>query len=83
MAAHATLRNALVLEPSSTVQLVVGSDHGAMLIIDGQVDVPLQDGEVVEVTPSRYQARFLRARAGDAFYASLLARRRFGASKGC
>lgn len=82
MAAHATLRNALVLEPSSTVQLVVGSDHGAMSI-DGQVDVPLQDGEVVEVTPSRYQARFLRARAGDAFYASLLARRRFGASKGC
>lgn len=78
VAAHAALRNALVLEPTTSVQLVVGSDHGAMLSIDGQVDIPIQDGEVLEVTPSRYVARFLRPETADAFYTTLLARLRFG-----
>ena len=78
VAAHAAMRNALVLEPASSVELVVRSDHGAMLSIDGQVDVPLEDGEVVEVTPSQYVTRFLRALPADDFYATVHARLRYG-----
>ena len=78
VAAHAAMRNALVLEPSFSVQLVVRSDHGAMLSIDGQVDIPLEDGEIVDVSPSKYATRFLRATAADDFYRTVLTRLRYG-----
>lgn len=78
VAAHATLPNAFLLEPHSTVQLRVHSDHGAAMSIDGQVDIPLTDGDTVTVGLSPYKARFIRAHSKDAFYSSLLQRLRFG-----
>jgi NAD+ kinase len=80
VAAHATLPNALLLEPESRVQLRVHSDHGAVMSIDGQVDITLADSDTVTVTLSPYQARFIRAQPGDAFYRTLLQRLHFGES---
>ena len=80
VAAHATLNNALVLEPESVVELTVYSDHGAIVSIDGQVDITVDDGETVTVRRSPHQARFLRTSPGDHFYESLIHRLRFGES---
>ena len=77
VAPHATLGNALVLEPSMTVQLTVYSDHGAVLSIDGQGDIPIEDGDTVTIRQSPYSARFLRLEPGDHYYANLLARLHF------
>src|SRR5207237_6996277 len=82
VAPHATLGNALVLDPGSVVELTVYSDHGAMVSIDGQVDISVEDGETITVRRSPYSARFLRTMAGDHFYSSLLHRLRFGESAG-
>ncbi len=80
VAPHATLHNALVLEPRSVVELTIYSDHGASVSIDGQADIIIQDGETVTIRRSPYEARFLRAAPNDHFYASLLHRLRFGES---
>ena len=80
VAAHATLPNAFVLEPSSRVRLKVHSDHGAVMSIDGQVDIALTDSDTVTVTLSPYKSRFVRATDGDRFYASLMQRLHFGDS---
>jgi len=79
---QATFNNALVLRSTSMVQLMVTSDHGAILSIDGQIDVPLEDGETVTVQKSPYHVSFLRASAQDSFYGELLARLRFGENLG-
>lgn len=78
VAAHATLSNAFLLEPHSEVRLQVHSDHGAVMSIDGQVDIPLTDGDTVTVRLSPYLARFIRGSAQDAFYRDLLHRLRYG-----
>lgn len=78
VSAHAMLPNALVLEPATTVQLTVHSDHGSILSIDGQVDIPLQDGETITVQRSPHTARFLRTDAREHFYADFFPRLRFG-----
>jgi len=82
VAPHATLGNAMVLEPDSVVELTVYSDHGASFSVDGQVDVLMEDGETVTVRRSPYSARFLRSGKGDHFYANLIHRLRFGESAG-
>lgn len=82
VAPHATLNNAIVLEPESIVDLTVYSDHGATVSIDGQVDVAIEDGETITIRRSPYSARFLRTAATDHFYASLIHRLRFGESAG-
>lgn len=82
VAPHATLHNALVLEPESVVELTVRSDHGAMVSIDGVADIAVEDGETVTVRRSPYSARFLRTEPSDHFYASLIQRLRFGESAG-
>ena len=78
VAPHATLSNSLILNPTARVELIVNSDHGAVLSIDGQMDIPLENGETITVQRSQHVARFLRAHPGDHFYANLLARLRFG-----
>ena len=77
VSAHATLANAMVLEPDSAAELTVHSDHGAFLSIDGQIDVPLPDGASVTVQRSPFSASFLRSER-QPFYTQLLRRLRFG-----
>ncbi len=80
VAAHATLNNSFLLEPDSKVRLRVHSDHGAVMSIDGQVDIALTDGDTITVELSPFKARFIRARPDDTFYANLLPRLHFGSS---
>ena len=82
VAPHATLTNAVVIEPSATVRLKVSSEQGAILSVDGQVDLPIGQEETVTIQKSPYAARFLRSSPDAYFYSHLITRLRFGEDAG-
>ncbi len=71
VAAHLALGRSLVLQPQSVVELRVTSDHGAILSVDGQEDLPLTSGSSVSVRISEHLTRFVRFREPSSFYADL------------
>jgi NAD+ kinase len=68
---HLGLSHALVLPPQSMVDLQVAPREKVVLSIDGQIEVPLSDGQNIEVKLSPYTARFLRIHDPTYFYNSL------------
>lgn len=68
---HLGLSHALVLPPDSTVDLRIARREKVILSIDGQVELPLSDGQRVRVKLSPHTARFLRIHEPTYFYSSL------------
>ncbi len=66
----------LVLPEGSQVLFRLETDHGAILTIDGQIDVQLADGDEVTVAASADLARFARLRPRTYFYRTLVDRLR-------
>ncbi len=66
----------MVLPEGSRVLFRLETDHGAILTIDGQTDVPLQNGDEVRVAASPHVARFARLRPRTYFYRTLVERLR-------
>jgi len=60
----------LVLPASSVVRLEVHTNHQAALSVDGHINLPMADGDVITVRHSANSGRFLRIHSGD-FYGSL------------
>ncbi len=71
LAAHLTFDKALVIPPESQIQLQVETDHQAIISVDGQVNLPLKNGDRVQVSISPYVVRFLRAQPHTYFYDTL------------
>jgi len=71
VSAHLTMAYALVLPPTSVVELTVRTDHEAILSIDGQIELRLHDGDTIAVQRSPYSARFLRIHPPTYFYSML------------
>jgi len=76
IAPHLSLARAVVLAEGSTVSVEISTDHTAMLTIDGQFEVELQDEDTVVVKASPYQAHFIRMQEPTYFYRTLMARLR-------
>ncbi|HZS91370.1 MAG TPA: NAD(+)/NADH kinase [Chloroflexota bacterium] len=70
--AHPRTSGALVIPSDTAVTMVVHTDHGAALSIDGQDEILMRDGDTVIVGASPYSARFLRRQERDYFYRTLL-----------
>jgi NAD+ kinase len=68
---HLGLSHALVLPPQSIVDLKVAHGEKVILSIDGQVELPLADGQNIRVKLSSHVARFLRIHHSNYFYSSL------------
>src|SRR5512143_4163050 len=66
----------LVLPEGSRVLFRLETDHRAILPIDGQTDIELQDGDRVSVEASTNVARFVRLRPRTYFYRTLVKRLR-------
>jgi NAD+ kinase len=77
VSAHLALGRSLVLQPDSSVDLRVTSDHGAVLSIDGQEDLGVASGTTVHAAISPHVTRFVRFREPAAFYADLAERLEF------
>jgi NAD+ kinase len=71
VSAHLALGRSIVLQPDSTVDLMVTSDHGAVLSVDGQEDVPINSGTHVMVRLSEHVTRFVRFKEPSSFFTDL------------
>jgi NAD+ kinase len=74
IAPHLSIDRAIVLPQGTTVEVIARTDHQAILSADGQYEVELQDGDRVVAQMSAYQTRFVRVRARNYFYISLMQR---------
>jgi NAD+ kinase len=72
IAAHLSLSTALLLPSEATVKLEVNTTHQATLSIDGQIEVPLSDGDIIKIKRSPYLTRMLRAEWPLPFYSTLM-----------
>lgn len=72
IAPHLCMDKAVVLSEGSQVRIQVSTDHQAILTVDGQFEVELQDGDEVHVCASPHVARFIRIRERSYFYQTLL-----------
>ena len=78
VAPHVGIAPALVLPVNSVVELVVETDHPAILSVDGYIDSELSFGDAVRVQTSDHRAHFLRANPETHFYSTLTQRLGFG-----
>jgi NAD+ kinase len=74
IAPHLTVVHSLVLLPTAVVELKIATDHPASLTIDGQKDIPLENGDIVTVTASPLVSKFVRMAPKAYFYRTLLER---------
>jgi NAD+ kinase len=73
---YLTQIRSLVLPEGSRVMFHLTTDHHAILTVDGQIDVELQDGDEVTVRASEHVARFARLQSPTYFYRTLVERLR-------
>lgn len=71
VSAHLALGRSLVLQRESVIEIRVTSDHGAIVSVDGQDDVPIHSGATVTLGVSEHLTRFVRFREPNSFYADL------------
>lgn len=72
VAPHMSMDRAVALSEGTEVRLRVYSDHSAMLTVDGQFEVEVDDSDEIIVNSSPYQARFVRIRPRSYFYQTLM-----------
>lgn len=72
VAPHMSMDRAVVLSEGTEVRLRVYSDHSAMLTVDGQFEVEVDDQDEVVVVGSPFRARFIRMRPRSYFYQTLM-----------
>ena len=78
VAPHVGIAPAVVLPANSVVELVVETDHPAILSVDGYMDRELSFGDAIRVQTSGHKTHFLRAHPETYFYETLTQRLGFG-----
>ncbi len=73
VAPHLASRHALVLPRTEVVHITLEPGQQAVLSVDGEADLDLEEGDSVLVKPSRYRARFLRLHPPSDFYTRMAA----------
>ena len=74
IAPHLTMDRAIVLPQGAMVKVQVFTDHQAILTVDGQFEVTLQQGDVVMVRASPDICHFVRLQDKNYFYHTLMER---------
>ena len=71
----------VVVPEGSNIRLAIKSDHDAFMTADGFMDVPMSQGNYIQVSSSPYRTQFLRKGSPDSFYETLVYRLRRGAEQ--
>jgi NAD+ kinase len=71
VSAHLAMGRSIVLQPEAVVDLEVTSDHGAIVSVDGQDDVPVGTGVRISLRVSEHTTRFVRFRDPSSFWTDL------------
>jgi NAD+ kinase len=74
IAPHLSLDRSVVLSQGSVVEMMVNTDHQAILTADGQNETVLNDGDRVTVRAGEHLARFARTQPPAYFYRTLMSR---------
>ncbi len=74
IAPHLSLDRAIVLDQGARVEIIVETDHRAIITVDGQYELGLHDRDRVIVEASPYVSRFARVQTPDYFYRTLMER---------
>lgn len=74
IAPHLSLDKPVVLSQGSTVEIIVHTDHQAILTADGQNEITLKDKDRVTVHASEHVALFARVQPPSYFYRTMMAR---------
>jgi len=80
VAPQIALNSAVVLHEGAVVTLSLGRDDQANLSVDGLMNIPLAEGDTLEVMASPHVARFLRMGPRAYFYDTLFQRLGYGKS---
>ena len=78
IAPHLSLDKPVVLSQGAIVEVVVHTDHQAILTADGQNEIVLKDGDRVRIQAGPHIARLARIQSRSYFYRTLLQRLRRG-----
>jgi NAD+ kinase len=76
VAAHLTNVSSMVLHDNAQISLELQSRHHASLAVDGRENLPLLEGDIVEIQRSAEVCVFARIRPPSEFYANLIRRLR-------
>jgi len=71
VAPHLSIDRAIVLAEGSSVSIMVQTDHEAVLSVDGQNPVDLENRDRVEAYASKHTTMFIRFQDPDYFYRNL------------
>ena len=74
VAPHLSFDRAIVLAEGARLRLTVYTDHQALLSVDGQTPLALQDGEAVDVRAGDHDIAFVRLQDPGYFYRNLTSR---------
>jgi NAD+ kinase len=74
VASYLSLDRAVVLSEGAKVEIEVSTDHHAILTVDGQIHVELEDADRVTVGASPHVCRFVRLQDRGYFYRNLMKR---------
>lgn len=72
VAPHLSMDRALVLSQGTEVRLRVQTDHEAILTVDGQFEITVEEDDEIIVVGSPHMARFIRMRSRSYFYQALM-----------
>lgn len=73
VAPHLAAQHAVVLPGTETVRITLEPGQHAVLSLDGQLDIDLNEGDAITVSASEHRARFLRLKERSDFYARMAA----------
>ena len=74
VAPHLSFDRAVVLHEGSSVRMTVYTYHEALLSVDGQAPVRLEDGDAVDVRAGEHSVSFVRLQDPGYFYRNLTSR---------
>jgi NAD+ kinase len=73
VAPHLAAQHAVVLPGSETVHITLEPGQQAVLSVDGEADLQVEEGDSITVGASEYRARFLRLKPRTDFYVRMAA----------
>lgn len=71
VAPHLSIDRAIVLAEGSSVAITIHTDHQAVLCVDGQDPINMEDGDSVSVRASEHTVEFVRVQDPGYFYRNL------------
>lgn len=71
VAPHLSIDRAIVLSEGSEVTITVHTDHQAVICVDGQTPIPMQDSDQVHIRASEHTVKFVRIQDPGYFYRNL------------